>query len=364
MSNRLPIVLNAGKHQALQSADTLQLTNLTATRVPFVAAGPILSDSASLTWNGTALSTPSIYLSATTSGTSGVITQGGVNLIHTFAGTGAGGNFFIGPLSGNYTLSTAQNNLGWGFGTLFSLTTGYFNIAMLGFAGGALTEGYDNIYIGYYSGNRNITGYRNTGIGATTLLYHKGYFSTAIGYAAGAGTNGVSTSFAVYIGAYAGCYETAASKLYIDSLSRATEAGGRTLSLIYGGFADAIANQFLTINGRVGVNLPPTAWLTLQAGLITAGYAPLKFTSGTSLTTAVAGAMEFTTDDLFFTITTGPVRCGVILNNGTNLTTGKIPIATTNGRLIDGQTPLSGTKTYTVLNRTITFTNGILTGET
>jgi len=115
----------------------------------------------------------------------------------------------------------------------------------------------------------------------------------------------------------------------------------------------------------------PTARLHIAAGSATAGTAPLKFTSGTLLTTAEAGAIEFNNDDFFATITTGAARKGFILDDGTRLTSGKIPIATTNGRLIDGQTPLSGTKVYYVADssvgsttRKLTFINGILVSET
>jgi hypothetical protein len=125
-------------------------------------------------------------------------------------------------------------------------------------------------------------------------------------------------------------------------------------------------------NGNVGVGVTsPTSLLHLKAGTATANTAPLKFTSGVSLTTAEAGAMEFTTDNLYFTITTSAARKGIMLDDGARLTSGKIPIATTNGRLIDGQTPLSGTKVYYVsdssggtVNRKLTFIDGILTAET
>ena len=48
--------------------------------------------------------------------------------------------------------------------------------------------------------------------------------------------------------------------------------------------------------------------VTIIAGTASPGTAPLKFTSGTNLTTPEAGAVEFTTDTLYFTITTGTVR--------------------------------------------------------
>jgi len=48
--------------------------------------------------------------------------------------------------------------------------------------------------------------------------------------------------------------------------------------------------------------------ITIKAGSATAGTAPIKFTSGTVLGTPEAGAMEFNSDALYFTITTGPTR--------------------------------------------------------
>ena len=48
--------------------------------------------------------------------------------------------------------------------------------------------------------------------------------------------------------------------------------------------------------------------ITVSAGTTAAGTAPLKFTSGSLLTAPEAGAMEFLTDSLYFTITTGPAR--------------------------------------------------------
>jgi hypothetical protein len=56
---------------------------------------------------------------------------------------------------------------------------------------------------------------------------------------------------------------------------------------------------------KVGVNVTPSAMLTLPSGTTTANTAPLKFTSGSLLTTTEAGAIEFLTDDYYATITTG-----------------------------------------------------------
>jgi hypothetical protein len=68
----------------------------------------------------------------------------------------------------------------------------------------------------------------------------------------------------------------------------------------------AAARFFTIINtGEVGIGTAsPTAVLHLKAGTATASTAPLKFTSGTNLTTAEAGAMEFNGTNLFFSPST------------------------------------------------------------
>ncbi len=81
-----------------------------------------------------------------------------------------------------------------------------------------------------------------------------------------------------------------------------------------------------------GLSTPANALVVIGAGTTT--LAPLKLTSGTSLTSAIAGTIEFTTDDLFFTISTGAARKNITLWN-TLGTSGRVPFATTNGRLTD-----------------------------
>lgn len=84
------------------------------------------------------------------------------------------------------------------------------------------------------------------------------------------------------------------------------------------------------------VSTAPTALLHLKAGTTAAGTAPLKFTTGTSMTAAEAGAMEYTTDDLFFTIATGAARKRILFADAVGgLTSGRVPYVTTNGRLLD-----------------------------
>jgi hypothetical protein len=91
-----------------------------------------------------------------------------------------------------------------------------------------------------------------------------------------------------------------------------------------------------------------TARVMLAAGTATAGTAPIKFQSGTLLTAAEAGTIEFNTDDFYAGITTGPARKKFVLDDGTALTSGRVPFATTNGRLTDDADMTFATDTLTV----------------
>lgn len=79
---------------------------------------------------------------------------------------------------------------------------------------------------------------------------------------------------------------------------------------------------------------PAGARLEIAAGGTAANSAPIKFNSGSLLTTPVVGAFEFLTDKFYGTITTGTARKEFTLNDAA-LTSGRIPFATTNGRLLD-----------------------------
>jgi hypothetical protein len=101
---------------------------------------------------------------------------------------------------------------------------------------------------------------------------------------------------------------------------------------------------FRTLSGMVGIrNATPTAYIHMGAGSTAANSAPLKFTSGSLQTTAEAGAVEFLTDKLYATITTGAARKEISLNDAA-LTSGTFPVATTNGRLTDSGLTTSNLK--------------------
>lgn len=74
----------------------------------------------------------------------------------------------------------------------------------------------------------------------------------------------------------------------------------------------AITSAGIAVGSQAGA-LSASAYLHLMAGTASANTAPLKFTSGTNLTTAVTGAVEYNGTNLFFTrsgTTRESVWCG------------------------------------------------------
>lgn len=80
-------------------------------------------------------------------------------------------------------------------------------------------------------------------------------------------------------------------------------------------------------------NTTPTAIVHLAAGAAAASSAPLKFSSGVNLTTPEAGAVEYDGTQLYFSPST--TRQALIQDNGTRLTSGRVPFAGTSGYLQD-----------------------------
>ena len=154
-----------------------------------------------------------------------------------------------------------------------------------------------------------------------------------------------------------------------------SSASPRSLFYIQTAWADATdatrkARAILSVNdagepitGREGIRIEsngsvsmvgiggtsPTARFHLPAGTASANTAPLKLTSGTLLTSAEAGAVEFLTDIAYLTITTGTARKEMTLNDAA-LTSGRVPFVTTNGRLTDDADMTFATDTLTVTN--------------
>lgn len=105
---------------------------------------------------------------------------------------------------------------------------------------------------------------------------------------------------------------------------------------------DATAGVWKNLPGPAGTYVAKTGdgmsgQLRLAAGTAAVGTAPLKFLTGVLNAVAEVGALEFVSDDLYFTITTGAARKRVLLADAA-LTAGRIPFTTTNGRLTDSST--------------------------
>ena len=255
---------------------------LTSGRVTYATTNGRLIDDANLTYNGATLSSIDFNMPATTSSSAGIFMQALSPLMHTYSASGDdGGNFFLGGSAGNFTMSRAGGatnlasaNTGIGGFTLNSLTTGFRNIGIGASGGIGITSGAYNVCIGHNSGLIIQSGTGNI---------HLGGFS---------GTSNTNSGN-VFIGYYSGYSETAANTLVIDNAFRGNEAISRTTYLIYGIFAATAIAQDLVINAQLGLNITPTAWVTLPAGTATAGTAPLKFTSGTLTTAAVDGQIEY-----------------------------------------------------------------------
>ncbi|CAN5412649.1 hypothetical protein BH10PAT4_BH10PAT4_0980 [soil metagenome] len=74
--------------------------------------------------------------------------------------------------------------------------------------------------------------------------------------------------------------------------------------------------------------------ITIRPGTTAALTAPLKFISGSLMTAAEAGAVEFLTDKLYFTQTTGTTRLTVAAYNDASGATGDVYYRDASGNLV------------------------------
>lgn len=114
-------------------------------------------------------------------------------------------------------------------------------------------------------------------------------------------------------------------------------------SLVFG--INSIQKMRLDANGSVGIGVTtaPAALLELGAGTAAAGTAPFKLNSGAVLTAPVAGVMEFLTDALYFTITTGTARKTVAFLESPTLVTPVIGVASGTSLSLSGKLDLIST---------------------
>lgn len=182
-------------------------------------------------------------------------------------------SLFIGDSAGSVDDGSTNHNIGIGYQSLASVTSGYNNTAVGVSSLETLTTGYENCAFGRNSG-QNITGNLNFAMGSYSLKDANGNNNVAVGYAAlqatptdssidknvGIGTESMklidtggdgnvavgyqagysvgASDWNVFIGHQAGYNETGSNKLYIENSNSATP-------LIYGEFD----NDHITING-------------------------------------------------------------------------------------------------------------------
>ena len=177
-------------------------------------------------------------------------------------------NTFLGSLAGNLTMS-GTNNIALGPSALFRNTTGHDNTAIALSTLVFNTTGNYNTAIGPAALFANTTGNENTAIGNQALVTNTtGNSNTAIGIKAlNSNTTGSNNTVIGYyglyndqvgnnniaIGNYAGAGENNSNSLYIDSLERGHMEDKKLKSLIYGKFDADPANQFVNINGTLGI---------------------------------------------------------------------------------------------------------------
>jgi hypothetical protein len=173
-----------------------------------------------------------------------------------------------------------NTKLGYNAGTFIS--TGALNFLGGYTAGYSITTGSENVMIGYNAGYWSSGGNYCTLLGPLAGYHNGGDYNVALGYKAG-NTNS-SGNNNVYLGAYAGYYETGSSKLFIDNAQRASEADGRVKALVYGNFDASPVNQFVQINGFLGVYKGGN--VTAAATIVPTGA--IFHVTGTTQTTLIA----------------------------------------------------------------------------
>ena len=222
------------------------------TQVQFNNAGAFGGDSDMTFVSGTTLNLDILNL-PTSSATEGYLTINGTKFLHSAGGSPI--NFFGGAGAGNATATTSINNVGIGNNALDAITTSALgNVGIGSDAMGGVTTGDYNFGFG----------------GEACVQVTTGGSNVCIGNSSGSGSGNVSQRFIV-------------------------DVTSDTTPFLYG--------EFDTERLCIECNAP-TARFHLPAGTATAGYAPLKFTSGTNLTTPEAGAIEYNGTELFFSPST------------------------------------------------------------
>jgi hypothetical protein len=223
--------------------------------------------------------------------------------------TTGGGNTAIGAQT-LATNTTGSVNTAIGWNSMGNSSTGNYNTAVgsnasrdVGVAENTCAFGYAALGVNYANNNgafgaltlfNNTTGIYNNAFGAAALYYNvTGSENVAFGQGALYASTG---SYNVALGSGAGYTLTAGdNNIFIgrNVVPNISTTGSNQLNIggwIYGD------------NGKIGIGVTgPTAKFNLPAGTSSANTAPLKFISGTNLTTPENGAVEYDGTNYFAT---------------------------------------------------------------
>lgn len=186
-----------------------------------------------------------------------------------------------------------------------------------------------------------------------TLAFTDSNISGSAGSVANTLTIGTNLSGTSYNGSSAVTIATVTNPSFSTSVTSPIIYGGTgassTLTLA-GTSNGSPANAYIILNGsgqgNVGIGqTTPTAALHIKAGTATAGTAPLKLTSGTALTTAEDGAIEYHSSHLYFTIGSTRYQLDQQGGGGTtiNATDNVIPYRSNSSTFSDSPLYVSGT---------------------
>lgn len=282
--------------------------------------------------------------------------------------------------------ASGSSNFALGARALQGNTTGSNNVA-IGSDAGKLSNANNSLYIGTSAGQSNINGDSVVYIGGGAGALIEGSANIAIGSGAMSGASGATANSNISIGLNSlGSISSGRFNTIISSGDGATGGGfiitTGSHNMVLGYNADvpsasadgqlSIANYIYGTNltaegttvasGFIGFGVKgPTARLQIQAGLATASTAPLKFTSGTNLTTPEAGAIEYNGSDLQFTPTSTRYVLDKVLRGSSTLNFGSTAAGTSTDLTITISGVADGDPVYLGVPNASTLANGVFT---
>lgn len=269
---------------SLVISNQLTVGSLTIGRVPFASTSGLLADSANLFWDAT-------------NSRLGLGTTSPVRTLHVMSDSGSTFNSYF--TTHDWDNTTTGTALAFVWGAASGST--YTNIQALN--GGGSTSG--KLILNLLGGNVGIGLNNPQGIfhvfgGTANFDCQDSFFGDRFGAT----------------GSYLDIGTLSTADTWLDARGSNADVSMSFRSKGVGSFTfkSSVADLVTILSsGRVGIGQAgPTALLHFKAGTATASTAPLKFTAGTNLTTAEAGAMEYDGTDLFFT-RAGTVRENVLV---------------------------------------------------